>query len=172
MTALALASFGHEAPFREAVAQADNAGRRIVGMWSPMPIELGEIGEETAHPIAWIAIAAGLLAAAGFYGFIWWTATQAYPFDSGGRPLHSWPVFLIAPIEFGALAAGIAGMIAFVIRARLTRLHDGAFDLDEVARASSDRFVIALACNEGEDGAAAIALLAEAGASHSRLVTR
>jgi hypothetical protein len=172
MTALALASFAHEAAFRDGVAQAEKAGRRIVGLWSPMPIEVGEIGEETAYPIAWIAIVAGLLAAAAFYGFIWWTATQAYPFDSGGRPLHSWPVFLIAPIEFGALAAGIAGMIAFVVRARLTRLHDGAFDLDEIARASSDRFVIALACDEGDDGADAIRLLAEAGAVHSRMVTR
>jgi len=172
MTALALASFAHEAAFRDAVARAETAGRRIVGLWSPMPIEIGDIGEQTARPIAWIAIATGLLAAAGFYGFIWWTATQAYPFDSGGRPLHSWPVFLIAPIEFGALAAGIAGMVAFVARARLTRLHDGAFDLDEVERASSDRFVLALACDEGEDGAAAIRLLAEAGAVHSRMVTR
>ena len=172
MTALALGSFAHEAAFREAAAQAEDAGRRIVGLWSPMPIELGDIGEETAQPIAWIAIAAGLLAAVGFYGFIWWTATQAYPFDSGGRPLHSWPVFLIAPIEFGALAAGIAGMIAFIVRARLTRLHDGAFDLVEIERASSDRFVLALACDEGEDGAAVIRLLAEAGAVHSRVVTR
>ena len=171
MTALALASFAHEAPFRDAVAQAQAKGRRIVGLWSPMPIELGDIGEDTARPIAWIAIAAGLLAAAAFYGFIWWTATQAYPFDSGGRPLHSWPVFLIAPIEFGALAAGIAGMIAFIVRARLTRLHDGAFDLEEVTRASSDRFVIALACDE-DDGAAVIRMLAEAGAVHSRMVTR
>ena len=171
MTALALASFAHEAPFREAVAQARGDGRRIVGLWSPMPIEIGDVGEDTAYPIAWIAIAAGLLAAAGFYAFIWWTATVAYPFDSGGRPLHSWPVFLIAPIEFGALAAGIAGMIAFVVRAKLTRLHDGAFDLDELARASTDRFVIALACDADEDGAAAIAMLAEAGAVHSRLVT-
>ena len=171
MTVLALGSFAHEAAFREAVTQAEGAGRRIVGLWSPMPIELGDIGEETAQPIAWIAIAAGLLAAVGFYGFIWWTATQAYPFDSGGRPLHSWPVFLIAPIEFGALAAGIAGMIAFVVRARLTRLHDGAFDLDEVARASSDRFVIALAC-DAEDGADVIRMLADAGAVHSRMVTR
>jgi len=172
MTALALAIFAREAAFRDAVAQAQRKGRRIVGLWSPMPIELGDIGEEPAQPIAWIAIAAGLLASAGFYVFIWWTATQAYPFDSGGRPLHSWPVFLIAPIEFGALAAGIAGMIAFIVRAGLTRLHDGAFDLDEVARASSDRFVLALACDEGEDSAAAIRLLAEAGAVHSRVVTR
>jgi hypothetical protein len=171
MTALALASFDREAPFREAVARAGEADRRIVGLWSPYPVEIGNMGEEVAAPIPWIALAGGWGAAILFYAFTWWTATQAYPFDSGGRPLHSWPVFLIAPVEFGALAAGIAGMIAFLARARLTRLHHPAFDIAEVERASSEHFVIALAC-DAEDGNEVLALLLEAGAVHSRLVTR
>lgn len=171
MTALALASFEREASFREAIARTEDAGRRIVGLWSPYPVEIDAIGEQMAAPIPWVAIGGGLGAAILFYTFIWWTATQAYPFNSGGRPLHSWQVFLIAPIEFGALAAGLAGMIAFLVRARLTRLHDAAFDIEEVERASSDRFVIALACDE-EDGNEVLALLAGAGAVHSRLVLR
>lgn len=171
MTALAFASFAHAAPFRAAIEDAE--GRwRIVGLWSPMPVDLGDIGEEAAHPIPAIAITGGLIAAIGFYAFIWWTATQAYPFDSGARPLHSWQVFLIAPIELGALAAGMAGMIAFLVLARLTRLHDAAFDHPEVERASSDHFVIALACDAGEDSNALLAWIGEAGAVHSRLVTR
>ena len=170
MTALALASFAHEAPFRDAVSRAD--GRwRIVGLWSPMPVDLDGIGEPAARPVAWIAIAGGLGAACLFYAFLWWTATQAYPIDSGARPLHSWQVFLIAPIEFGALAAGVAGLIAFLVRARLTRLHDAAFEHLEVERASSEHFVIALTCDVGADANALLAWIAEAGAVHSRLVT-
>ena len=90
--------------------------------------------------------------------------------DSGGRPLDSWPAFLIAPVEFGALAGGIGGTIAFFVRARLTRLHDAAFEFEEVEAAARDRFVIAIRCDEGEDGNAVIALLVEAGAVHSRLL--
>jgi len=171
MTALALASFEREAAFRAAVSRAGAEQRRIVGLWSPYPVELGDIGEEPAAPIPWIACLGGLGAAILFYAFIWWTATQAYPFDSGGRPLHSWQVFLIAPIELGALAAAVAGMIAFLIRARMTRLHHPAFDIAEVERASSDHFVIALSCDETEGGDV-LALLTRAGAVHSRLVTR
>jgi hypothetical protein len=171
MTALALASFEREAAFRAAVMRAGEDKRRIVGLWSPYPVEIGEIGEEPAAPIPRIACLCGLGAAILFYAFIWWTATQAYPFDSGGRPLHSWQVFLIAPIELGALAAGIGGMAAFLIRAGMTRLHHPAFDIDEVERASSDHFVIALSCDE-EEGGDVLALLAKAGAVHSRLVTR
>jgi hypothetical protein len=169
MTALAFASFAEAAPFRAAVESAE--GRwRIIGLWSPMPVELGAIGEATARPIPAIATAGGLIAAIGFYAFIWWTATQAYPFDSGARPLHSWQVFLIAPIEFGALAAGVAGIVAFFVRARLTRLHDAAFDHAEVERASSEHFVIAFACDAGADSNALLAWVGEAGAVHSRLI--
>lgn len=171
MTALALASFTSEAPFREAIANAEETGRRIVGLWSPYPVEIGDIGEDVAASIPWMATIGGLGAAILFYAFTWWTATQAYPFNSGGRPLHSWQVFLIAPIEVGALAAGIVGMVAFLLRARLMRLHHPAFDIAEVERASSDHFVLALAC-DAEDGNDVLALLAEAGAVHSRLVTR
>jgi hypothetical protein len=171
VTALALASFADEAAFRKGVARAEEAGRRIVGLWSPYPVEIDTIGEDAAAPIAWIAIAGGLAAALLFYVFIWWTATRAYPFNSGGRPLHSWQVFLIAPIEFGALAAGVAGMIAFIVRARLTRLHHPAFDIAEVETASSEHFVMALAC-DAEEGGDVLALLAGAGAVHSRLVPR
>jgi hypothetical protein len=171
VTALAVASFDREAPFRAAVAEAQRAERRIVGLWSPVAVEIDGIGEEAAAPVPRIAVAGGLGAAILFYGFIWWTAVWAYPFDSGARPLHSWQVFLIAPIEFGALAAGFAAFVGFLVRARMTRLHDGAFDIEEVSRASSDRFVIALACDEA-DGNDVLALMAEAGAVHSRLVTR
>jgi hypothetical protein len=172
VTALALASFDREAPFREAVARAGEAGGRIAGLWSPYPVAIADMGEEPASPIPWIACAGGLGAAFLFYAFIWWTATQAYPFDSGARPLHSWPVFLIAPIEFGALAAGIAGLAAFILHARLTRLHDAAFEHAEVEGASSEHFVIALACDAGEDANALLAWVAGLGAVHSRLVTQ
>jgi len=169
MSALIVAQFTHEAALRRAVARADADGMRILGLWSPYPVEIGEIGAEAAAPIAWIASATGLGAALVFYAFIWWTAAQAYPLNSGGRPLHSWQVFLIAPIEFGALAAGIAGMIAFMVRARMTWLHDAAFDIPEIQTASSEHFVIALTC-AADDGTATLAALAEAGAVHTRLV--
>lgn len=172
MTALALASYATEPRFREAVARATRAGRRIVGLWSPCSVELEGIGEAPARPIAPVSIAAGLIAAAAFYLFEWWSETIAYPFNTGNRPLHSWPVFVIAPIEFGALAAGVAGMLVLLFTSRLTRLHDAAFDLDEVGLASSEHFVIAVACDAGEDANDTVALLAGAGAVHSRLVSR
>lgn len=170
MTALAIGSFDAAAPFQEAIRRARAGDRHIAGLWSPIPVEVpGAPAAGQRHVAATMALTG--LAGAGFlYLLIWWSAVHSYPIVSGGRPLNSWPAFLIAPVEFGALAAGIGGMIAFFVRAHLTRLHDAAFELDEVEAAQRDRFVIAIRCDEGEDGNAAIALLAEAGAVHSRLL--
>ena len=95
----------------------------------------------------------------------------AYPFDEGSRPLFSWPAFIPAPIEFGALAAAICGVAWFFRNAGLTRLHHPAFDIDEVAEAAQGEFVLAVACDAGTEGNAVLGALAAAGAIHSRLIT-
>lgn len=79
-----------------------------------------------------------------------WSAVVAYPFNSGGRPYFSWPVFLLVPFEVGVLAAGIAGFIAFLRRTGLPRLHHSIFDLADIERASQDRFFLIFDHPQGE----------------------
>lgn len=170
MTAMALGSFADEAAYRAAVSRAGGDDRHIVGLWSPYPVAVGEM--PATRGIVAVTATAGLLAAALFVAFEWWTAAIDYRFDVGGRPFASWAAFLVAPVEVGALAAGIAGVVMLIVRARLTRLNHPAFDLVEVEHAQRDRFVVALTCTEGDDANAAMRLLAEAGALQTRLVTR
>ena len=172
MTALAIGSFDRLEPFRAAIATLRTGERRIVGLWSPIPVEIPDAPSSGERGIVATMVIAGLTGAALLYLFTWWSAGVDYPFDSGGRPLHSWPAFLVAPVEFGALAAGIAGTIAFLLRAGLTRLHDAAFDIDEACEGMVDRFVIAVACDAGEDASGLIVLFGKTGAVHSRVIDR
>jgi hypothetical protein len=171
MSALAIGSFVRQADFVEALARARRTGRRVEGRWSPFPVAAPDDAPTRGIGIATVGALAGILGAGLFYLLEWWTAVIAYPFNAGGRALHSWPAFLVAPIEIGALSAGAAGLVAFLMRGRLTRLHDSAFAIDEIERASRDRFVLALRCEEGIDARSALALLAGAGAVETRLVT-
>lgn len=170
MTALAIASFAAPEPTRAAIRKLLAQQRHIVGVWSPVPFEETAPQAANRRPVGWLMALAGCLSAASFYGLISWTAIAAYSFDSGGRPLYSWPAFLVAPIEFGALVAAAAGVALFFYRARLTRLHDSAFDLAEVGQAMQDRLVIAVRCDAGEDANDLIALLASGGALSTRIV--
>ncbi len=170
MTALALACFDDEAPYLRARTRLVADERRIVGEWLPYAApSLGEgIGQQGLRAVI---IAIGLLGAIGLFALTVWTAVWAYPFDTGARPLFSWPAFIPAPVEFGALAAAIGGLAMLFRNGALTRLHDAAFEIDEVARASQGEFVLAIACDEGPDANAVLATVADAGAIHSRLVT-
>ncbi len=173
MSTLAVGSFARQADFAEALARARRTGRSVEGRWSPFPTggaddtPSGGIG----IGIAAVGALAGIAGAGLFYLLEWWTAVIAYPFNAGGRALHSWPAFLVAPVEIGALSAGAAGLVAFLVRGRLTRLHHPAFAIEALERASCDRFVLALRCAPGADARVALALLAGAGAVETRLVT-
>lgn len=169
MTVVALATFADEGAYLRARTRLVAAERRIAGEWLPYASDaLGAgAGERGILPAT---VLAGFTGGGALLALTVWSAVVAYPFDSGGRPLFSWPAFIPAPVEFGALAAAIGGVILLFWNARLTRLHHGAFEWDEVGRASLDAFVLAVACDAGEDANTVLALLATTGATHSRLI--
>ena len=171
MTALAIGTFPDEGSFLRARVATLAAERRIVGEWLPYPSE-ALAGEDGTRGIRPIGVIAGLAGAAALFALETWSAVSAYRFDEGGRPLFSWPAFVPAPVEVGALVAAIGGTVMFFRNAGLTRLNHPAFDLEEVARASCDAFVLAVACDAGEPANAVLGAFAAAGAAHSRLVTR
>lgn len=170
MTVLVIARFDEEGAFVRARLRVIGEERRIVGEWTPYA-STALSGPDGEKGILASSVAAGLAGAALLFALTCWSAISAYPFNSGGRPLFSWPAFIPAPVEFGALTAAIGGVACFFVRAGLTRLHHPAFDLDEVSAGARGAFVLAVACDAGTDANAVLAILAAAGATHSRMVT-
>ncbi|MFC3212755.1 quinol:electron acceptor oxidoreductase subunit ActD [Novosphingobium panipatense] len=170
MTVLALAAFPHESAYLRGRHEVVTHEYRLVGEWLPYGSEALGPGPG-ARGIRAAAIVSGVLGAVGLFALTVWSMAFAYPFNSGGRPLFSWPAYIPAAVEFGAFTAAVGGLIWFFREGRLTRLHDAAFEFAEVARASQDRFVLAVACDGGEDANTVLAILANAGADHTRLVT-
>lgn len=170
MTAIAIGTFADEGAFLRARTRAVAAERRLLGEWTPYATVPLDAGPGPAR-IRLAAVLTGVAGAAALFALTVWSAVWAYDFNSGGRPLFSWPAFIPAPVEFGALAAALGGLVVFFRNAGLTKLHHAAFDLEEVGRANLDSFVLAIGCDAGEDGNAVLAMLAGAGATHSRLVS-
>jgi hypothetical protein len=166
---VAIATYAEEGAFLRARLRAVTDGRRLLGEWTPFATASLEKGDGARGILIW-AVVGGLVGALGLFALESWSAVWAYDFNEGGRPLWSWQAFVPPPVEFGALCAAIAGLVRLFVNASLTRLHHAAFDFEEVLQASQGRFVLALGCDAGEDANAALAILAEAGAEHSRLV--
>jgi small basic protein len=66
--------------------------------------------------------------------------------------LHSWPVFLLAPLEVGILTAVIGGLVALLWNCGLPRLHHPMFDIAVFERASQDRFFLLAAAPDADHG--------------------
>jgi hypothetical protein len=128
------------------------------------PHRIEAIEETLALPhsrIPWPMLIGGVGAAALAYGVESYSAILGYPFNSGGRPLNSWPIFLLVPFEFGILIAALAGLIAFLILCRLPRLNHPLFENAGVERASIDRFFLLFRQPDDEGDARRLTLILE-----------
>jgi len=94
--------------------------------------------------LPWIALAAGLAAGLAAYALQWWINVVAYPLDIGGRPDHAAPAFLPITFEMAVLFAAAATLISALVLGGLPRLWHPVFEVDGFARASIDRFWLAV----------------------------
>ena len=157
-TTLLLAEFADPETLLVAARRAREAGMTGLDAHVPFAIEgLGEalgLGPTRIRPAMLIG---GLVSGAFVYWLQWYSAVLDYPINSGGRPLHSWPVFLVPTFEATVLGATLTGIVAFLVVTGLPRLHHPAFAARGFERASHDRFFLAV--SDPEVDAARLAAL-------------
>ena len=151
MNNVLLAEFSSAERLRETARRARHAGYRPIDAFTPYPVE--GLADELEPQSSYIRIAmffAGVGAAASAYALEWYSAVIDYPINSGGRPLHSWPAFMMFPFALGILAAAIAGLIALLVQCGLPRLHYPLFAINGFGRATQDAFLLAFASPEAD----------------------
>ncbi len=144
-----LAEFETPEQLVEAVRRARGAGYRRLDAYSPFPVEgLAHLLGYRAAFLPLLAVAAGLIGAGLVYGTQYWMNAVDYPLNVGGRPLHSWPMFIpetaIVAILWAA-ATMTLGMLAFN---RLPELHHPVFNAPGFERASQDRFFLCIRADD------------------------
>jgi len=144
-----VAEFESPTALVEAANRAREAGYRKMDAYSPFPIEdlhhaLGL--RDTKLP--WIVLGGGLTGALAGYGLQYWASTIAYPINIGGRPLHSWPSFIVPPFETTILVAAGAAVLGMILLNGLPMPYHPIFNSRRFAMASRDRFFL---CIESKD---------------------
>lgn len=151
MTCRLLAEFRDAQALQAALAGVKERRYRALDAFTPYPVPgLADQLDVPPSRIRWAMLVGGAVVAAVALGLQWYSATRAYPLDSGGRPLNSWQVFMLVPVEVGIFAAALAGVIALLVGCGLPRLHHPLFDIPGFERATQDRFFL-LAGTGGED---------------------
>ncbi len=126
----------------------------VTDMDAHTPWHMEELDDLLALPrsnVRPVMLVAGLAAGLGIYLLQWWTSTQGYPINSGGRPLNSWPAFMFAVFETGVLAAAFAGLVAFLVTCRLPTLNHPFFVPAATEAASDHGFFLSLPAQDAPD---------------------
>ena len=125
----------------EGARRARELGYAKVDAFTPFPIP--ELDEALAQPrsrLPRFVLAGGVTGLLVALLIQWWTNAYDYPLDVGGRPVASWPTYIIIMFETTVLFAGLTAFAGVLLGARLPRLHDEAFDLPGFERTTVDRF--------------------------------
>jgi hypothetical protein len=144
-----VAEFESPTALVRAANKAREAGYRRMDAYSPIPIE--ELHRALGMPntkLPYIVLGGGLTGALAGYGLEFWASTIAYPFNIGGRPLHSWPSFIVPAFETTILFAALAAVLGMILLNGLPMPYHPVFNAKRFAMASRDRFFL---CIESQD---------------------
>lgn len=144
-----LAEFETPSQLVEATRRAYAEGYRTMDAYSPFPIE--EVSDalgfhKTRVPL--VVLVGGILGGVSAYLLQWWINTISYPLNIGGRPLHSWPSFIIVTFEMTVLFAGLAALFGMLALNGLPMPYHPVFNVPRFAMATRDRFFL---CIESSD---------------------
>ena len=132
-----------------AARKAYSEGYRRMDAYSPFPVEgLSEAIGFHKDGVALVCLVGGLLGLITAYGLQSWINLVAFPLNVGGRPLHSWPSFIIVTFELTILFGGLSAGIGMLIMNGLPTPYHPVFHVPDFAHASRDRFFL---CIESRD---------------------
>jgi len=144
-----MAEFDGPKELIEAAHQAYAAGYRRMDAYTPFPIEelSDAIGfHHTNVPL--VVLIGGLLG--GISGFLmqYWVAVLNYPVNVAGKPLNSWPSFVVVTFEMTILGAALFAVLGMLALNGLPMPYHPVFNVERFAFASKDRFFL---CIEARD---------------------
>jgi len=138
-----LAEFEDPAVVVEAIHRTREEGYAEFDTFSPYPVEEFVDAQGAHHSkLPYIVLGGGITGALTGWGLQFLTSTQVYPMNIGGRPLNSWPAFIVVIFECTILFAAFAAVFGMLALNGLPRPHHPLFNVPGFKRASTDRYFL------------------------------
>jgi Alternative complex III, ActD subunit len=138
-----MAEFDSATALVEAARQTSGAGYKKIDAYSPFPVEeLAEAIGFHKNGVPLVVLVGGILGGLSGYLMQYWISASAYPVNVGGKPLNSWPAFIVVTFEMTILFAGIAAVFGMLALNGLPMPYHPVFNVERFAFASKDRFFL------------------------------
>jgi hypothetical protein len=140
-----LAEFDNRYDLLEAAKGAYAAGYREMDAYTPFPVHgLADAIGKADTIVQKMVLCAGLTGMVGGFALMYWITVIVYPFNVGGKPNFSWPVYVPITFECTVLLAALTAAFGMLAINGLPKPHHPLFSVPAFDRASQDRFFLCL----------------------------
>jgi hypothetical protein len=141
-----LAEFNTPTELVLATEAARSAGYRRMECYTPYPVEeAAEALHFHKNRVPLICLLGGLMGLTTAFLMETWINTMAYPLNIAGRPLMSWPAFIIPAYEWTILFAGLSAAFGMIAMNGLPQTYHPLFNAPNFRNgATTDKFFLCL----------------------------
>ncbi|MFC3204951.1 DUF3341 domain-containing protein [Aquamicrobium soli] len=138
-----MAAFADPQALLEAAHAMRARGYSRMDGFSPFQVEgLAEVLGARKSRLPLLVLAGAIAGAVLAYGLILYSVEVDYPVNVGGRPLHSWPAFVIIAFEAAILGAALAGFLGMLVANGLPRYYHPVFNAKSFTYAQGGKFFL------------------------------
>jgi hypothetical protein len=140
-----IAEFENPTALVSAARAARERGYRKLDAYSPFPIEeLNDALHLHRDRLPLIVLAGGIVG--GILGYLlqYYVTVVYFPINIAGRPLHSWPSYIVITFEMTILFAAVSAVLGLLALCGLPMPYHPVFNVPRFALASRNRFFLCI----------------------------
>ncbi len=140
-----IAEFDNPDDLVEKAERVYEAGYRQIDAYTPFPVHgLSEAIGVSRSWVPYIVLFGAIFGGLAAYGLQYYSSVIDYPLNVGGRPLHSWPAFMVITFEGAVLMAAVFGVLGMLALNKLPMPYHPVFGVPRFELASHERFFLCI----------------------------
>ncbi len=146
-----VAEFDTPEAVTEAANRAREAGYKKMDAYTPFPVEgLDDALGMTSTRLGWVVLLMGILGGSAGFFMQWYANVIYYPLNIGGKPLNSWPNFIIITFECTIIFAAFTAGLFMLARNGLPQPYHSIFNTPNFETATRDHFFLCIEATDAQ----------------------